>query len=133
MNHNARQCNKNANASRLLQVLITTTRTLYRLLAITLLDGKQLDLEVEGGSLGDSRDLLVSVGQVGRDGQLSLTPDGHTDESLIPTLDDLSSAEGEGEGGTAGVGVELLAAVELADVSGISKGWRRRSVGVRME
>jgi len=84
-----------------------------------LLDSKELDLEVEGGSLGDSGDLLVSVSQVGRDGQLSFTTNGHADESLVPTLNDLSTTEEEREGGTTSVGVELLAVVELTDVSGV--------------
>lgn len=84
-----------------------------------LLDSKELDLEVEGGSLGDSGDLLVSVSQVGRDGQLSFTTNGHADESLVPTLNDLSTTEEERKGGTTSVGVELLAVVELTDVSGV--------------
>jgi hypothetical protein len=50
-------------------------------------------------------------------GQLPLTTDGHTVQTLVPTLDNLTGTKTEVEGLTAGVGVELLAVLELADVS----------------
>ena len=85
-----------------------------------LLDGEELDVEEQSRVLGDSRNLLVAVGEVGGDRQLSLSTNGHAGETLVPALDDLSSAKDEREGGTASVGVELLATLELADVSGLS-------------
>jgi hypothetical protein len=49
-------------------------------------------------------------------GQFSLSTDGHPGDSLVPTLDDLSSAQSEVERRTGSVGVELLSVEELADV-----------------
>jgi hypothetical protein len=94
-------------------------------------------LEFESAVRGDSWDLLRAVGKLGRDlyedsqkrvlakpqsvlcthGQLPLTTDGHTVQTLVPTLDNLTGTKTEVEGLTAGVGVELLAVLELADVS----------------
>jgi hypothetical protein len=84
-----------------------------------LLDGEELDVEEQRRVLGDARDLLVAVGEVGGDRQLSLSTNGHAGETLVPALDDLSPAEDEREGGAAGVGVKLLSVLELADVSGL--------------
>jgi hypothetical protein len=52
----------------------------------------------------------------GAHGQLSFSTDGHPGDSLVPTLDDLSSAQSEVERRTGSVGVKLLAVEELADV-----------------
>jgi hypothetical protein len=52
----------------------------------------------------------------GAHGQLSFSTDGHPSDSLVPSLDDLSSAQSEVERRTGSVGVKLLAVEELADV-----------------
>lgn len=69
---------------------------------------------------GDSRNLLLSVGQVCGDRELSLSTDGHTVQSLVPSLDDFPSAENEGEWCTGSVGVKLLAVGQFTNVSRIS-------------
>lgn len=49
-------------------------------------------------------------------GQLSFTPDGHPCDTLVPTLDDLTGTQSEVERSAGGVGIELLAVQQLADV-----------------
>jgi hypothetical protein len=67
---------------------------------------------------GDSRNLLLSVGQVCGDRELPLSTNGHTVQTLVPTLDDFTSTEDEGEWRAGGVGVELLAVGQFTNVSG---------------
>jgi hypothetical protein len=62
--------------------------------------------------------------------QPPLTADIHTHQTLVPALDDLSTAEDEREGFTGRVGVELLAVGELADVSAGSARTLREDWGV---
>jgi hypothetical protein len=110
-----------------------------------LLDVDQLDVKAQGRVGRDPGDLLRSISQGGGDlspqakkktlinsvpfrrleesslnggahGQLSFSTDSHPGDSLVPTLDDLSSAQSEVERRTGSVGVKLLAVEELADV-----------------
>lgn len=108
-----------------------------------LLDVDQLDVKAQGRVGRDPGDLLRSVSQGGGDlspqakklissapfrrsgktslngeahSQLSLSTDSHPGDSLVPTLDDLSSTQSEVERRTGSVGVKLLAVEELADV-----------------
>jgi hypothetical protein len=67
--------------------------------------------------LRDPRELLVSIGQSRGDRQSPLPADGHPGETLVPATDDLALAKHKGEGLARGVGVELLAGLELADVA----------------
>ena len=54
-------------------------------------DGDQLDGEVQGGSAGDASlgDSVVTVGQVGRDGQGSSLALAHSGHALLVALDNL--------------------------------------------
>jgi hypothetical protein len=49
-------------------------------------------------------------------GQFSLSSNSHTGNTLVPTLDHLTSTQSEGEGRTSGVGIELLSVQKLSDV-----------------
>ena len=55
-------------------------------------------------------------------GQLSLSTDGHTGNTLVPTLDNLTSTQSEVERSSGGVGVELLSVQELSNVPVPSRG-----------
>jgi hypothetical protein len=66
--------------------------------------------------LGTAR--LDSLGQVCGDRELPLSTNGHTVQTLVPTLDDFTSTEDEGEWRAGGVGVELLAVGQFTNVSG---------------
>lgn len=55
-------------------------------------------------------------------GQLPLTTNSHTFNTLVPTLDNLTGTKTEVEWLTAGVGIEDLAVRQLADVSAKAKG-----------
>lgn len=87
---------------------------------------------VEGSlPLGNTGDLLVAVRQLSGDllsalarcasrithGQAALTTDGHTNETLVPTTDDLAAAEDKLERRPGSVGVKLLAILEFTNVS----------------
>lgn len=98
--------------------MITLARSLYIAQGGHLVDRDKLDVKLQGRSLGNPRQLLVAISQSSRDGQSSLSSSGHTDKTLVPTSDDLSSSEHKGEGFTVGVGVKLFSVFELADVSG---------------
>jgi hypothetical protein len=83
----------------------------------SLLDLNTLDVEDQGGVLGDAGERLRAVGVVGRDGDTSLTTNLHAGNTDVPALDDLTGTELEAEGLALLVGVEDLAVLELADVA----------------
>ena len=82
-----------------------------------LLDLKKLDIEDQSAVGRDAGHGPAAVGQVGGDGQATLTADLHTGNTDIPALDDLALAELECERRALLVGVEDLAVLELADVA----------------
>jgi len=90
-----------------------------------LVDLHELSLEDQGRVGGDNTaNSTVAVGKVRGDGELALLANLHAQKALVPALDDLAIANGEGERVTAVVaGIELLAAGESAlvvDVNGVT-------------
>lgn len=83
----------------------------------SLLDLQQLHIKDEGAVRRDAVQLLRAVGQRGRDGQATLAANGHAGNANVPAGDDLALADAEGERGALLVGVEDLAALELANVA----------------
>lgn len=84
----------------------------------SLLDLEALDVEDQGGVGWDAREGLGAVGEVGGNGDSALTTDGHAGDTNVPTLDDLASAELEGERLALLVAVKDLAVLlELANVA----------------
>lgn len=82
-----------------------------------LLDLEELDIKDELGVGGDAGESLLAVCEGGRDGDTTLTTDSHAGDTNVPTLDNLTLAELEGEGLALLVGIEDLAVLELADVA----------------
>lgn len=82
-----------------------------------LLNLEELDIKDELGVGGDAGESLLAVCEGGRDGDTTLTTDSHAGDTNVPTLDDLTLAELEGEGLALLVGIEDLAVLELADVA----------------
>lgn len=63
----------------------------------SLLDLKQLDIEGQLAVGGDARHAAGAISEVGRNGQASLTTNGHANDADVPALDDLSLTGLEGE------------------------------------
>lgn len=82
-----------------------------------LLDLEELDIKDELGVGGDAGESLLAVCEGGRDGDTTLTTDSHAGDTNVPTLDNLTLAELEGEGLALLVGIKDLAVLELADVA----------------
>lgn len=83
----------------------------------SLLDLKELDVEDKLRVGGDAGQSLLSVCKSGRDGDATLTTDSHAGDTDVPTLDDLTLSELEGERLALLVGVKDLAVLEFADVA----------------
>lgn len=86
-------------------------------LAINLFDLQKLDIEDELGVTGDTGESLLAVGELRRNGDTTLTTGGHTGDTNVPALDDLTLAQLEGERLALLVGVEDLAVLELTNVT----------------
>src|SRR3954463_1314634 len=94
-------------------------------LAKNLLDLDKLGLENERRvGRDDTPHSAVAIRQVGSDGELALLADLHAEQALVPALDDLAFADGEGERVAAvEAGVELLAIGEgagVVDLNGVA-------------
>lgn len=62
-----------------------------------LFDLQQLDIEDQLRVAGDAGESLLAVRKVGGDGDAALTTDSHAGDTDIPTLDDLTLTQLEGE------------------------------------
>lgn len=63
----------------------------------SLLDLQELDIKYQGGVARDTRLRSAAVGQLGGDGDAALSAHLHALETNLPSLDDLTLAETEGE------------------------------------
>lgn len=85
--------------------------------ARSLFDLEQLDVEDQLGVGGNAGEGLLAVSKLGRNGETALSTGGHAGNTDVPTLDDLTTSELEGERLALLVGVEDLAVLKLADVA----------------
>lgn len=74
----------------------------------SLLNLQELDVEDESAVGWDTRKSLAAVGEVGWNGETTLSTDGHAGNTDVPSLDDLASTELEAEWLTLLVGYVML-------------------------
>lgn len=111
--------------------IMTSTLKLTGLLGLNANNADELSLELEHRVGRDGSHTPSSISPLGLDGQCSLLAGAHVQESLVPSLDNLSLADVEGERLAAVVaGVELgavfLEGAAVVDVDLVT--WRSLSV-----